>query len=73
VEAAQAVPGVRQVRVSKGPGTRIQAPRDAYDRLGHVIAAGPDRAAVAEAADRALAALRLVLEEELPSAAGGEA
>lgn len=73
VEAAEAVPGVRQVLVSKGPGTRVQAPRDAYDRLGHVIAAGPDRAAAAAAADRGLAALRLVLEEELASAAGGEA
>ncbi|MEU4833176.1 pyridoxal-phosphate dependent enzyme [Streptosporangium sp. NPDC023615] len=59
VERALAVPGVTAVTVTAVPGQEIGPPRDAYGRLGHVIAVGDE-------ADKALVAaeneIRFLLE-----------
>ncbi|WP_178854912.1 hypothetical protein, partial [Streptomyces acidiscabies] len=47
----------------------VRPARNAYDRLGHVIASAPTPAAVDGALDTALAAVRLEIEDEPP--AGG--
>ncbi|MFI5799707.1 pyridoxal-phosphate dependent enzyme [Streptomyces sp. NPDC051677] len=52
VEAARAVDGVAAVTVTAAEGAAVRPAQNAYGRLGHVIAAGPD----AESVRRALAA-----------------
>jgi cysteine synthase A len=54
VDRARAVRGVREVSVRAVPGTAVVPTRDAYTRLGHVIAVGGDRPGVERALDRAL-------------------
>lgn len=67
VEAALRVPGVESVTVTAGPGRAVRPPRDAYDRLGHVIAVGDTPGDVEAALDAATALL--VVETEPPAAA----
>ncbi|WP_062209141.1 pyridoxal-phosphate dependent enzyme [Streptomyces sp. NBRC 109706] len=43
---ATATEGVEQVRVTPEPGTRVRPATSAYDRLGHIIATGPDPTSV---------------------------
>ena len=62
VDAARAVPGVTSVTVTAAPGQAVRPPRNAYDRLGYVIAAGESPGAVRSALDAALAHLRLEIE-----------
>ncbi|SDN74055.1 cysteine synthase A [Streptomyces sp. cf386] len=52
-EAALAVDGVEQVKVTAVPGTEVGPPRNAYGRLGHIIAVGADGAHVTDALDEA--------------------
>jgi biotin carboxylase len=58
--AARDLPSVREVRIDKPAGAQVRPATCATDRLGHVIAAGPDRAAVRHDLDAALA--RVVVE-----------
>lgn len=44
------------------PGTAVQPAENAYHRLGHVLAAGPDRARVEEDLVQARALLRVDVE-----------
>jgi biotin carboxylase len=60
--AAFEVPGVVDVAVTARPGDVVGGTGSFLDRLGWVIAAGPDRDAVAEAAEAALAVLQPVVE-----------
>jgi cysteine synthase A len=45
-DAAREVPGVDRVVVTAAPGREVRPPRNAYDRLGYVIAAGDSAAEV---------------------------
>ena len=59
LDAARAVPAVERVTITAEPGTRVAPPRDAYGRLGHVIARGDTYAAVRDGLTHATAALRV--------------
>ncbi|MFE1554093.1 pyridoxal-phosphate dependent enzyme [Streptomyces sp. NPDC058734] len=61
VERARAVAGVERVTVTATAGRPVAPPTDAYGRIGHIIAVGESRAAVAEALDRAAALIAFEL------------
>ncbi|WP_034262602.1 pyridoxal-phosphate dependent enzyme [Actinospica robiniae] len=65
VERARAVAGVDQVTVTGVPGQAVHAVRDAYDRLGYVIASGESAEEVRRALDEAVAQLNVVVEADL--------
>ncbi len=67
LEEASRLETVRQVAVDKAAGARLRSPESATDRLGFVIASGPEREQVLGDAARALGLLRV----ELASAEGG--
>jgi cysteine synthase A len=64
VAEARAIERVRQVVVTAEPGTAVRPPRDAYDRLGFVIAHAGSAEEAAAACERALAGLDVVLADE---------
>ncbi|WP_416969918.1 pyridoxal-phosphate dependent enzyme [Streptomyces sp. 4F14] len=64
VPEATAVPGVDRVRITGRPGARVRPARNAYDRLGHVIATAPTPAEVDDVLDTAVAAVRLEMADE---------
>jgi biotin carboxylase len=66
-KAAREVPGVVDMAVTARPGDVVGGTGSFLDRLGWVMAAGPERAAVESAAEAALALLRPVVD-----AAGAE-
>ncbi|GGU46648.1 pyridoxal-phosphate dependent enzyme [Streptomyces lavendofoliae] len=53
VDEARRVPGVEQLRITAAAGRAVRAPRNAYDRLGHVIAAGDAQESVLKSLDEA--------------------
>jgi cysteine synthase A len=61
VDRARAVPGVRGVSVPLLPGAAVGPPRNADDRVGHVIAAGADREYVTASLNRATNLIRIAL------------
>lgn len=61
-EAARGVPGVDRVAVTGVVGRHVRSPREAYDRLGHVIALGDDAAHVGRILDTALAAIEVAVD-----------
>jgi cysteine synthase A len=70
IEKATVVPSVREISVTAKPGKTVQPARDAYDRLGFVVGAGPDPAVV----DRHLKeALELIHIETAPGEWGASA
>lgn len=60
---ALAVDGVLRVGELCGPGRVVSALGNSWDRLGYVLAVGPDTAAAAAAAERAVACLKIRTEE----------
>lgn len=56
---AARVPGVVTVHATGAPGRAVRPPRDAYDRLGHVIAVGDTAQEVATSLEEAAALLRV--------------
>ncbi|MEU4116651.1 pyridoxal-phosphate dependent enzyme [Kitasatospora sp. NPDC028055] len=64
VERAAAVTGVERVTVTAAAGRAVRPVREAYDRLGHVIAVGDGPEEVGGALDAALAELTVVVEAE---------
>ncbi|GLZ77540.1 argininosuccinate lyase [Actinorhabdospora filicis] len=64
VEAARAIPGVHAVTVTAAPGASVRPPRDAYDRLGHVIAVGTCDRAVRDSLNAARETIRLSLGDQ---------
>ncbi|MEV7601399.1 pyridoxal-phosphate dependent enzyme [Kitasatospora sp. NPDC089797] len=62
VERAAAVPGVERVTVTAVPGRPVRPVREAYDRLGHVIAVGEGPEQVGAALDAAMGELTVVVE-----------
>ncbi|MFJ9427683.1 pyridoxal-phosphate dependent enzyme [Streptomyces sp. NPDC101249] len=67
-EAAR-VPGVESVVTTGTPGRVVRPPRDAYDRLGHVIAVAATPREVDAALDRAMELLHV---ETAPMASDGD-
>lgn len=63
VERAERIAGVDRVTVTGVPGRSVRPARDAYDRLGQVIAVGDSPEAVFGALEEAVAALEIVVEE----------
>ncbi|MFF2079259.1 pyridoxal-phosphate dependent enzyme [Kitasatospora sp. NPDC058162] len=61
VERAAAVAGVERVTVTAAAGRAVRPVREAYDRLGHVIAVGDGPEQVVEALDAAIAELAVVV------------
>ncbi|WP_239144282.1 pyridoxal-phosphate dependent enzyme [Streptomyces sp. SID14515] len=53
-DEALALDGVERVTVTAREGAAVRPPRNAYDRLGHIVAAGAGSAEVADALDAAL-------------------
>jgi cysteine synthase A len=64
VDRAAAVPRVRQVQVTAAPGDRVAPARDAYGRLGFVIAEAATAADVEQALDRAVADIAWEVDPE---------
>jgi S-sulfo-L-cysteine synthase (3-phospho-L-serine-dependent) len=64
IEAALAVPGVERVVVTAQPGRQVQPPRNAYDRLGYIIAHTGSATDTAAALDAAVGHCRVVLASE---------
>jgi S-sulfo-L-cysteine synthase (3-phospho-L-serine-dependent) len=63
IEAARQLPTVCEVVLARPAGTIVQPAENAYHRLGHALAAGPDRAQVSRDLERARALLRVHVEE----------
>ncbi|GAB1516592.1 pyridoxal-phosphate dependent enzyme [Actinophytocola sp. KF-1] len=59
VDAVRRRPGVVDVAVTAGANAAVRPPRNAYDRLGHVIAAGDGTDEVVRELDAAVDAIRL--------------
>ncbi|MFD8284715.1 pyridoxal-phosphate dependent enzyme [Streptomyces solisilvae] len=57
--AAERVPGVVAVVTTGTPGRAVRPPRDAYDRLGHIIAVGDTPQEVEATLDTAMALVRV--------------
>jgi cysteine synthase A len=69
LESARAIPGVKLVQVDKTPGAAVRPAASALDRLGFIIASGPDRASVDRSLARAMVALSVrVAPSEMPGA-----
>lgn len=62
VDQARAVPGVDRVTLTAEPGRAVRPARNAYDRLGHVIAVGPDPARVRAALAAAVECIGLEVD-----------
>jgi cysteine synthase/biotin carboxylase len=63
LSSAGDVPGVTQVKLTKNVGDEVRPPRNAYDRLGHVIAVADSPAEVTAILDRALKEIRLTISD----------
>ncbi|GAA3716110.1 pyridoxal-phosphate dependent enzyme [Streptomyces tremellae] len=61
---AERVPGVERVVTTASPGRAVRPPRDAYDRLGYVIASGGSALEVEEILDTALGLVDVVTVED---------
>ncbi|SDN19917.1 Biotin carboxylase [Actinomyces ruminicola] len=70
-EAARAVPGVDAVITLAEPGEAITPLHSSTDRLGVVVASGPDRAAAVAACERARSLIRIEVGRA-PSSAAAE-
>jgi biotin carboxylase len=62
VYEAQRPATVRQIAISREAGASVRPAEDAYDRLGFVIASGPDRGTVTRELDRTLRMIRFDVE-----------
>jgi biotin carboxylase len=72
VEAARNLEGVAQVTVTGKAGANVQPPRNAYDRLGYVIAHGATYEETDQRLKAAVAQIKVVLEEQAaPQTVGG--
>ncbi len=69
LDAARHVPGVDRVTVTAVPGAEVRRPRNAYDRLGYVIALGASYPDVEQALAAAVAHLEVVVEDIAEDAA----
>lgn len=61
VETAARVPGVERAVLTCEPGRRVRVARDAYDRLGYVVAVGDSPSQVQDALAEALGQIKIVV------------
>jgi cysteine synthase/biotin carboxylase len=66
VQQAESVPGVDRVVVTGVVGRQVRPVRDAYDRLGYVIAVGDAPEQVEQALDKAAELVRIHVDERQP-------
>jgi cysteine synthase A len=66
VAEAERVPGAERVTVTAPSGTEVRPPRNAYDRIGHIIATHEDPSQVDRILDRAVGKIRLVVDDHVP-------
>jgi cysteine synthase A len=59
LDAARRVPGVEQVTLTASLGTVVRPPRNAYDRLGYLVAVAPSYAEVANALQEAISTIEI--------------
>jgi S-sulfo-L-cysteine synthase (3-phospho-L-serine-dependent) len=59
IDEATVIPSVREISVTAKPGKEVNQARDAYDRLGFVIGAGPDASTVDRHLQEALQTIRI--------------
>ncbi|MGW0737097.1 pyridoxal-phosphate dependent enzyme [Streptomyces sp. NPDC002851] len=64
VDEARAVPGVEDVVITARPGSEVRPVRDAYDRLGFVIATGDTHEQVTKACAEALRQIDIVTTDD---------
>lgn len=69
LEAARALPSIREASLEKALGIPVQPAQGATDRLGHVIAAGPLRASVLADLDTAMKGIEVEVETPVESGA----
>jgi cysteine synthase A len=67
VTGAERLPGVEQIKVTAAPDTPVRPPRDAYDRLGYVIATGPTRNHVLRRVGAAAARVGVLCDDDASS------
>jgi cysteine synthase A len=58
---------IRQVAISRPAGSAVRLAEDAYDRLGFVMASGPDRGTVTRDLDRMFEMIRIDVEAAHPA------
>jgi S-sulfo-L-cysteine synthase (3-phospho-L-serine-dependent) len=61
VEAAARVPGIERTVLTCEPGREVRVARDAYDRLGYVVAVGDSPGQVQGAVEEALGQIKIVV------------
>ncbi len=61
LEQARAIPGVEELFLRAGPGSRVVFPRNNVEKCGNAISAHPDRGAAIEAAERAVGTVTIRL------------
>jgi cysteine synthase A len=61
VETAARVPGVERAVLTCQPGRKVKVARDAYDRLGYVVAVGDSPSQVQGALEEALGQIKIVV------------
>lgn len=71
IEEARRLPTVREVVAAQPVGAAVQPAENAYHRLGHVLACGPDRSRVTADLARACALLEVEVEEAGTAAGAG--
>jgi cysteine synthase A len=69
LDEARRLPAVREAVVYRPEGAVVQPAENAYHRLGHVLAAGADRARVIADLERARALVRVEVVEAAPAGA----
>ncbi|QHO91315.1 hypothetical protein CWT12_08305 [Actinomyces sp. 432] len=73
IEAARTVPGVEAVITLAEPGEQITPLHSSTDRLGVVVASGPDRATAVAACEQARDLIRIEVDPAAPSAVSAAA
>jgi S-sulfo-L-cysteine synthase (3-phospho-L-serine-dependent) len=63
LDTVRRLPGVVEAAVTTAPGTAVQLPRSAYDRLGHIIVRGNGQREVVELLTRAERAVDIVVAD----------
>ncbi|MBE3065788.1 MAG: ATP-grasp domain-containing protein [Spirochaetes bacterium] len=61
LERARSIPGVSELFLRTGPGSRVVFPRNNVEKCGNAISAHPDRRKAVEAAERAIQAVTIRL------------
>lgn len=64
VDTVRELPGIREVKLTKEPGTSVQVPHNAYHRLGYVMACGTTADETSSMLQKAVAGITLKVRQE---------